>query len=76
MAETDPLSVTPITGIVVCCYRAASGHATAAPPNIVMKLRLPNELAISALRVARLSRHKAGVCDLFHVGDTQPGSTM
>jgi hypothetical protein len=28
----------PITGIV-CCARAASGHATAAPPRSVMKLR-------------------------------------
>ena len=23
----------PITGIAACCARAASGHATAAPPN-------------------------------------------
>ena len=30
----------PITGIAACCARAASGHATAAPPNSVMNSRL------------------------------------
>src|SRR5262249_18567396 len=29
----------PITGIVGCCGRAASGHAAAAPPSSVMKSR-------------------------------------
>jgi hypothetical protein len=29
----------PITGIAGCCARAASGHATAAPPRSVMKSR-------------------------------------
>ena len=29
----------PISGIVECCARAASGHATAVPPNTVMNLR-------------------------------------
>lgn len=29
----------PITGIAVCCARAASGHATVAPPRRVMKSR-------------------------------------
>jgi hypothetical protein len=29
----------PITGIAACCARAANGHATAAPPISVMKLR-------------------------------------
>src|SRR5262249_28464919 len=30
----------PITGIAGCCARAASGHATAAPPTSVMNWRL------------------------------------
>ena len=29
----------PITGIAGCCARAASGHATAAPPSSVMNSR-------------------------------------
>jgi len=29
----------PITGIVGCCARVASGHAVAAPPSRVMKSR-------------------------------------
>jgi hypothetical protein len=29
----------PTTGIVACCARAANGHAAAAPPSSVMKVR-------------------------------------
>ena len=32
----------PITGIVGCCARAASGHAAAAPPSSVMNVRRSN----------------------------------
>src|SRR5262245_47867095 len=35
----DALLRNPITGIVACCARAASGHATAAPPSSVMNSR-------------------------------------
>jgi len=34
-----PASMKPITGIAGCCARAASGHATAAPPASVMNSR-------------------------------------
>src|SRR5262249_1782783 len=34
------LAVPPITGIAGCCARAASGHATVAPPSSVMNSRL------------------------------------
>ena len=30
-----------MTGIAGCCARAASGHAAAPPPSILMKARLP-----------------------------------
>ena len=36
----DAIARKPITGIVGCCARAASGHAAAAPPSSVMNLRL------------------------------------
>ena len=35
----DPLFRNPITGSASCCARAASGHATAAPPSSVMNSR-------------------------------------
>src|SRR5262245_6620066 len=35
----EPAPSRPTTGIVGCCARAASGHATAAPPSSVMKSR-------------------------------------
>jgi hypothetical protein len=35
----EPLWRNPITGIVFCCPRAASGHAIAAAPRRVMKVR-------------------------------------
>ena len=35
----DAVSRNPITGIAGCCARAASGHATAAPPSSVMNSR-------------------------------------
>ena len=38
IASGNRESRNPITGIAVCCARAASGHA-AAPPSSVMKLR-------------------------------------
>jgi hypothetical protein len=31
----------PITGIAVCCARAAIGHATAAPPSAAKNFRRP-----------------------------------
>src|SRR5262249_46155689 len=38
----------PITGIAGCCAHAASGHAAAAPPSSVMKLRRPlSSMALS-----------------------------
>jgi hypothetical protein len=41
----DTLLRNPITGIAVCCARAASGH-NAAPPNSVMKSRRPMQAVI------------------------------
>jgi Tripartite tricarboxylate transporter family receptor len=35
----DPSRINPITGIAGCCDRAASGHATVAPPSSVMNSR-------------------------------------
>jgi hypothetical protein len=35
----EPLLRKPITGVAGCCARAASGHATAAPPTSVMNSR-------------------------------------
>src|SRR5262245_55694644 len=37
--SSDVLLRNPITGIVGCCARAASGHAAAAPPSSVMNSR-------------------------------------
>jgi hypothetical protein len=46
-AGEAPLSI-PITGIVGCCARATSGHATAAPPSSVMTSlrRMKNSLEL------------------------------
>ena len=38
-ASGEKLLRNPITGIVGCCARAASGHAAAAPPSSVMNSR-------------------------------------
>ena len=38
----------PITGIAGCCARAASGHATAAPPSSVMNSRRSHSITSSA----------------------------
>jgi hypothetical protein len=35
----EPAWRNPITGIVACCARAASGHVPAAPPSSVMNPR-------------------------------------
>jgi hypothetical protein len=37
----NPLFTKPTTGIAVCCARAASGHATAAPPSLAISSRRP-----------------------------------
>src|SRR5262249_32971216 len=37
--SSNPVRMIPITGIAGCCARAASGHATAAPPSSVIKSR-------------------------------------
>src|SRR5467141_2712557 len=39
VAPGAPVWRKPITGIAACCARAASGHATAAPPRRVMNSR-------------------------------------
>jgi len=36
----------PITGIVGCCARAASGHAAPAPPSVAKNFRRPMKLAM------------------------------
>ena len=38
-SHDDPLLRNPIIGIAVCCARAASGYATAAPPSSSMNWR-------------------------------------
>ena len=38
-ADAEAVPKNPITGIAACCARAASGHATAAPPSSVMNSR-------------------------------------
>jgi hypothetical protein len=42
----DKLLRNPITGIPVCCARAASGHAAAAPPSLAKNFRRSMWLAI------------------------------
>jgi hypothetical protein len=37
--EAEAASMKPTTGIAVCCARAASGHAAAAPPRNVINSR-------------------------------------
>jgi len=52
-SAADPLLRNPITGIVGCCARTASGHAAAAPARSVMKSRRlmwVTELGTSLLR--------------------------
>jgi hypothetical protein len=42
MPSSPPAAVgTPITGFAVCCARAASGHAAAAPPSEAKNFRRP-----------------------------------
>ena len=53
-----------MTGIVGCCARAASGHATAAPPRSVMKSR---RLLINGAS-ANLLRSKATKADPWVIG--------
>jgi len=51
----------PITGIAAGCERAASGHATAAPPSVarifVVRCSLPWTLRLGVI-------HAMSVCDL------------
>src|SRR5215831_13040303 len=42
----ERLLSSPITGIAGCCARAASGHATAAPPTVAKNFRRPMWLAM------------------------------
>jgi hypothetical protein len=56
-AEVPPRN--PITGIAVCCARAASGHAAAAPPSKVMNSRrLTLDLPLQSRSTARSACHR------------------
>src|SRR5262245_5663963 len=46
LASADPSRINPITRIAGCCARAASGHATAAPPSVAKNFRRAMWLAM------------------------------
>src|SRR6516225_1325180 len=63
--SADPPSTNPITGIAPCCARAASGHATAAPPNAASNSRRPMVTVIRPSRArcvkGTIPRHERAV---------------
>src|SRR5262249_30680618 len=63
-ASNDPALTNPITGIAVCCARAASGHA-AAPPSAASNSRRPMVTVIRPSRArcveGRIARRERAV---------------
>ena len=60
-----------ITGIAGCCARAASGHATAAPPSAASNSRRPMVTVIRPCRArcvkGTIPRRERAVCDFWAV---------
>ena len=59
----------PITGIVGCCARTASGHAATAPPSSVMNSRRDHSITSSARGEQRrwnIEAERLGGLELMH----------
>jgi hypothetical protein len=73
MAEAlaDPPLRNPTIGIAVCCVRATTGQATAAPPRGVMNwwrlMYSSLRLSTTLLAERKIPRHVTAVWDMNHV---------